>query len=309
MRKKMIFAGSFAVLVGVIVFYLAPTKQTGSLFWGVDKQKAIINSLLEKGLYKQAGKEYEKLAESAGLSLDQRANLYYLAANLYFDDLRDYEAALVGYLKSKTLAANSEVSEEINRRSVECLERLGHSLDAQQEMDKLTLLNKKPAVAGGIVIAKIGKKEITWDELERRIKDLPPEVQKYYKNKEKMLEFLKNYIVAELLYDTAKRKNFDRDPEIVEKAFQSKKNLMVQKLLGEEVKSKVQVTDSEIQLYYQANKDKFSEKGKLKPITEVKESIQRSLEEEKAQQVYQDLIEKMLVAEKVTIYEDLLNAK
>lgn len=100
--------------------------------------------------------------------------------------------------------------DEINQRMVECLEGMGHSLAAQQEMEKYTSLEsgkEKP----GVVIAKIGNRQITDIQVEVRLNELPPVLQKEYKSREKKLEFLKSYIVRELMYTTANRKGYARD--------------------------------------------------------------------------------------------------
>jgi len=154
-----------------------------------------------------------------------------------------------------------------------------------------------------MVVAKIGKREITIEELENQINKLPAYLQEIYKTKPRQMEFLKQYIYTELLYDGAKRRNYDRDKDIIEQAFQIKRSLMVQKLIEEEIKDKIKVSDSEVKLYYESHKKEFVENEKQKSLEEVKDKIIKILESEKAREAEKELIERMLKAEKVVIYE------
>ena len=138
-------------------------------------------------------------------------------------------------------------------------------------------------------------------------------MQDVYKNKDKQFEFLRDYVITELLFDSAKRRNYDKDSEIMEKTNQMKKSLIVQKLIEDEIKDKVKVSEDEIKLYYEAHKKEFIEKKdkqeKQKTFEEAKEQIKSILVQQREQNAYKDMIEKLLKAEKVTIYEDIFKTK
>jgi hypothetical protein len=164
---------------------------------------------------------------------------------------------------------------------VECLERLQRSADAQQALEESTFLDtsdvakKRP----GAVIAKIGSREITTGDLDYEMKRLSPYVQAQIKDKSKRIEFLRQYVATELLYDTAKRKGLEKNAEVIEAAFQAKKSLMVQKLLEEEIAGKMDVNDSDLDLYYRANQSRYAKtdsSGKSQPppaFAEVKAQV------------------------------------
>lgn len=280
----------------------------------VEKQKEYANLLREKGLFTQSINEFKKLMDSGALSDKEQANISYIIGNIYIENLHDYENALTAFLKVKVFSPEGNLAVEVNSKVIECLERTGRSLDAQQEMEKVTTINKKPEIPKGTVVAKIRNRSITKEELDNQIRNLPSYMQDTYKEDAKKLEFLKQYIATELMYDSAKRKNFENNKDIIEKTFQTKKMLMVQKLLEEELKLKVKITESDLKTYYEAHKKDFCEKGKdgkevQKTYDEAKEQVGQKVSMMKQQEAYEELIGNLLKAEQVTVYEDVFKTK
>lgn len=276
-----------------------------------DKVREYANALYNQQLYPQAIQEYQHYLNTYNLSQGEQANITYTIANIYFDRLHDYQNALANYLKIKQFYPESNLQKEVNKKIVASLERLRRSADAQQVLNETTSLNPvKHKKRPGAVVAKIGNREITQGDLDYEISQLPPSVQTQFKDKAKKLEFLKQYVATELMYNTAKRKGLDKDKDVVEATFQAQKNFMVQKLLQQEIARNVKVDNSDIELYYKANKDKYAEKNKkgkvirIKPFNEVKSQVTQDFLAEKRRTAYQDLINRMTKAENVVIYSD-----
>lgn len=277
-----------------------------------DKLREYAGDLINRALYKQAIEQYSYYLQNYDIEERERANVHYIIANTYFERLKDYESALGIYLKIKHFYPGSTLMDEVNKRIVACLERLERSEDAQQVLDEAVQLDpndvrkKRP----GAVIARIGKREITQGDLEFELNQMPPSVREQFNSREKKLQFLREYVATELMYDTAKRAGLDKDPEVIEGAFQSKKMLMVRKLLKERVADKVEIDQADIELYYEANKEAYAEKNeageivKQKPLSKVKEQVAQDLYNQKYQQAYQGLIEKMILAEDVKFFDD-----
>lgn len=87
---------------------------------------------------------------------------------------------------------------------------------------------------------------------------------------------------------------------------------MTQKLLQQEIQKEVnpeKFTNADIELYYKANKEKYAEKddkGQIKripPFAEVKEKVAQDFLQEKQQEAYRRLVERLMKAEQVEIYE------
>lgn len=276
-----------------------------------ERVRDFANILYNRELYQQAVAEYQRYLEHYPLDEEEQANISFTIANIYFDRLRNYESALAYYLRVKELYPRSGLVDDAGRRIIECLERLQRSADAQQALAESTLLDtaqvrkKRP----GEVVAKIGNREITSGDLEFEIKNLPPFVLAQIKNRNDRLEFLRQYLATELLYDTAKRKGLERDQEVIDAAFQAKKNFMVQKLLQEEVAQKVEVQESDLELYYRANLERYAPADSTGATTpsafqEVRNRVMQDYVREKQQEAYARLVERMMRAEGVVIYDD-----
>ena len=276
-----------------------------------DKIRTLANALYNRDLYPQAIAEYEYYLRNYSLDEREQANISYTIGNIYFDRVRDYQSALAYYLRVKELYPNSELVDDANRRIVECLERLQKSADAQQALEESTLLDQTQVKTSkpGEVIAKIGKREVTTGDLDFEIKSLPPYLASQMQGRDQKLEFLKQYLATELLYDTAKRKGLEQDTEVIEAAFQAKKNLMVQKYLQEEVGEKIQLNDSDVELYFKAHQERYAKKdsgGSAQPVNfaQVKSQVAQDYVREKQQEAYQRLVERLMRAENVVIYDD-----
>ena len=277
-----------------------------------EKVRELANALYNRELFKQSITEYERYLQNYQLSEEEQANVSYLIANIYFERLRDYENALAYYVRIKELYPQSKVVNEAEKRIVECLERLQRSADAQQALEEATFLDPSKAKKKrpGEVVAKIGNREITTGDLEYEMKQLPPFMLEQINDKSKKLEFLKQYIATELLYDTARRKGLDRNPEVLEAAFQAKKRAMVEKLLQEELSQNLEVNEEDLKLYYRAHKDKYvkkdEESGESTQLSfeQARQSVLQDYIRSKQKSAYERLVSRMMRAEAVEIFED-----
>jgi len=310
--KKNIILIIMMIIIAVLLFVIIKNSKS-YLPWNSETQMKIANELVNKGLYKHAITEYKKLLEYPAYTTKEKANILYIIGNVYMEKLSDCENALASYLMMKTLLPKDGLLTEVNPKIVECFERIGKPFEAQQEMNKVTLLDKTEEKPNETIVARIGNRKISLNDLYEQIKNLPSYMQDVYKNKDKQFEFLRDYVITELLFDSAKRRNYDKDSEIMEKTNQMKKSLIVQKLIEDEIKDKVKVSEDEIKLYYEAHKKEFIEKKdkqeKQKTFEEAKEQIKSILVQQREQNAYKDMIEKLLKAEKVTIYEDIFKTK
>jgi tetratricopeptide (TPR) repeat protein len=295
---------TLTLLVILIVISILVYLRLGSLTQAkldVTQQQDFASELVDNKLYSQAIAEYDKLLDWGKLDQTKQANINYIVGSIYLDYLGDYENAAARFVKAKFLNPGSELKDKINKNLVICFERMGRSLEAQKQLEQSTNLSQtETQKKGGVVVARIGDREITMTDLENEIETLPPSVQTQFKDKKGKLRFLQQYIGAELLYDTALRRGLDKDKDVIEGAFQMKKQLMINKLLTEEIPQDIQTSESEIKLYYDAHKEDFEDKN----LDEVKSQIESELKRQKQQEAYNKLVTKMMEAEKVKIYDD-----
>jgi tetratricopeptide (TPR) repeat protein len=302
-------ANRFPLLILTLLGVLLVFSVLIYLRWGelskakldVSQQQDFASELVDNKLYSQAIVEYDKLLDSGELEAKKQANINYIVGNIYLNHLRDYENAAARFVKARFLDPDSELKDKINKNLVICFERMGRSLEAQKQLERSTELGQtKSRTEGGVVVARIGEREISMIDLENEIEKLPPSVQTQFRDRKSKLEFLQQYVGAELLYDTALRRGFDKDKDVTEGAFQMKKQLMINKLLTEEIPQDIQISEREMKLYYDAHKEDFKDKE----LNEVKSQIELELKRDKQQEAYSKLVQKMMEAEKVKIYDD-----
>ncbi len=276
------------------------------------KIREYASALYNRELYEQAVIQYNYYLDNYTLDDEEASLINYTIGNIYFERMHDYESALTSFLKIKHLYPESELLDEVNKKMIECLERLQRSADAQQVLEEATLLDPSQAQTSkpGAVIAKIGKRTITTGDLDHEISLLPPYQQAQLNDKSKKVEFLKKFIASELLYNTARRKGLEKDKEVIEAAFRAKRGFMVDKLLAEEISKEMDINESDVELYYKANREQYGEKdneGKVirtKPFEEVRGRVMQDFIREKQQEAYDRLVQRMMRAEAVEIYDD-----
>ncbi len=295
------------------LFFCSKTKNVSV---SGEKQREFANALFNRELYTQAIEEYKNYLENYDVPKNVRASINYEIGNIYFERINDYENAMAYFLKVKYLYPESKLVNEANKKIIACLERLDKSVDAQQALKESAMLDQSQIEKQypGEVIAEIGDRKITSGYLKYLInkeqKSLPPEYRKKSIKRNDKLDVLKRYLMVELLYNSALRKGLDKDKEIIEAVFQAKKSLMANKLVNEELKNKVKITDEDLKLYYKANKDKFVEKDKKgkvkkqKSFEEAKEEVYNMLKAEKERKAMDDLLQRLMQAQNVKIYED-----
>jgi tetratricopeptide (TPR) repeat protein len=312
-QKRYIALKTVSLFVAFIIVF-AGCSGKGSKASGA-KVREYANELYNRELYAQAVREYETYLTTYNAGDSEKANITFTVANIYFERLHDYENALACYLRIKHLYPEKNLTSQVDQQIVACLERLNRSTDAKQALDEATALDPSQVQSSlpGKVIARIGNRPVTNEDLKFQINQLPDYMKDQFKDKKQKLEFLRNYIATELFFDAAQRKGLDKDKDVVEGAFQTKKNLMVQKYLQEEIAPQIKVSTGDLQLYYKANLDKYAEKdakGKVKrqkSFEEAQKVVSEDCIREKQQQAVQELLGRMMTTEKVEVYDDLVN--
>lgn len=261
--------------------------------------KDYANELRSKGLYLQAIDAYKQYLKNTHLSKKISANVHYFIGDIYKENLKDFDKALAHFIKIKYIHPDSPLLNNINQKIITCLENSGRSREAQIALQETTALNGKKNKNLQTPIAKIDSDIITLADFNHWINELPEEIKKNYKSSIQKKELFRQYIGQELMYRMALRKGFQNDPYILKKSFEIKKNLMAQKLMQEELLSKIKITMKDIELYYKANKDKYK-----KPLNQIINIVQQDIMQEKVQEKSQELLSKMIKANSVQIFDD-----
>ncbi|MBD3183931.1 hypothetical protein GF312_16725 [Candidatus Poribacteria bacterium] len=277
-RKQKLFDGKTILILcvlimsfGIMVFLILtrnPSQNgtSASPYWTWEKQFKYANTLLSKGLKRQALTEYEECFEMGEALPDDRAKVAYQMGDIYME-LGEYEKALASFYRVDMETPDSEISSQTDAKVVECLERLGMTEQARYELESRTTIGKnkqKEDVTGlGPVIARIDDEEVHMSEITHALNQMPDWMKKQYESDEARLDFVRQYLATELLYRKAKRLGHEDDPDVRVKVRDVIKQVLVQKMLMDEI-GKIIVDPRDVKLYYDAYKDRYAEKARYK---------------------------------------------
>jgi len=113
---------------------------------------------------------------------------------------------------------------------------------------------------GGKELVRINNVSISLEEFRQMSEKQPLEGKIRLVSEKGLREFLENYVITrEVLYQDAKKKGLDKKKEILVRVEDFKRAMVIDALLEEELRGKDEVSDSEVQKYYQENQDRFTE--------------------------------------------------
>jgi hypothetical protein len=155
----------------------------------------------------------------------------------------------------------------------------------------------------GPAIARVGDKEITKQELVEQFKILPPEMSVPFTTRPDTLNFLRQYVGLELIYEEAIHQGLGKDPALLAQLQDTKKQLMVDKYLADRLElHNYQPSEEQIKQFFRLNKDRFSGRK----LEEARSEVLAHLNQQHQRKAYQDLVDELWQKSKVEIYEDSL---
>lgn len=277
----LVVAGLVAIVVNVVLTVALarrparPETAKSGLLTG-EAQKDLALKLEKQGLNARAvdaWKEYLALASQSG---EETARILYRIGTLC-QEAGDYERALDSYYRSESCATIAEISQEIGKRTAQCLEALGKFSALRYELDKRVGANTNSKTVGAEVVAELGITKITREELDRKIEDqierqlarfastLPDEDRK--KQKEAMfqrasssserLQALNNLVAEELLYRRAVELKLGEDPKLRYTIRDLERSVLAEQALRRELAEQVKLSRSDIETWYEAHKKEY----------------------------------------------------
>jgi peptidyl-prolyl cis-trans isomerase C len=116
----------------------------------------------------------------------------------------------------------------------------------------------------GPVMAEVNGGTITTGDFERELKNLPEYLKTMADTPQGRKEMLDTMVIRELILQQASKDGLDKGPEIEEKLQDLKKRLIVESFLKKKVEAEAQVSDTDLQKFYEQNKDKFKSGEQMK---------------------------------------------
>ena len=285
----------------------ANERKTGQKL-SASTQQDMAYKMQKYGLPVQAVAAWKEYLAIANIKNNERSNIWYNIGKLN-QEAGDYGEALESYYRAETIYKNKELEQEISRRVQECLEALGKFAALRQELTTRVGMDKENKDSA--VVAEIGPEKITMAELDNKIEEQinfqisqfsafmdqdtlnkqKEELFKQYSGKDGRLQMLNQYIIEEILYRKARELKV-ADLEHVRALLRNlEKKTIVQSYLNQETASKINITETDLNSFYEAHKGDYIEDGKQKSLAEVKNEVYRALFTQKQREVQQVLID------------------
>jgi len=273
-----------------------------------EQVREVASRLASAGVTGEAARYYARYLEQADVPAVTRAQVGLATARLLKEEGRLEEA--LGFLyQVEVWAPTSPAAKEAAPLIVEVLERLGHGQAAQTALSSRSRLTPKAPdkVEGGPVVARINGEPVTTADLDRAIDALPPAMQASAKDPAQKKQFLTQYVAEELLYRKGLKRGLDKDPVVRRQIDGMNRQVIIGRLLEEELRDKVRVDEGDLRTFYQANIQRFTgPDGKQAPFEQVKEQVQQAYMMSKVQALSQELLAQAQAAEEVVLFPEVL---
>jgi tetratricopeptide (TPR) repeat protein len=262
----------------------------------IEAYKRLAGELSSNNLPLAAIEEYLKVLAFDDLSDQERGNISYLIARVYYDDLKDYRNAAAYYIRAKEYDPDGSYVSEASKNLVASLEKIGNVLDARRNLSAATDLDHKLGDASDVVVAKIGQRDIWLSEVEDQIALLPAELQEQLTTREARQQYVRQYVGVELLYAAAVREDYLSKPEVQRQREMYEKRMLVDRFVADKIMPGIQIDTVDLGNFYRANKDALYHSA---PLDSVRAQVYRDYQAQKAEAAYNEYIRRLVESEKV----------
>lgn len=253
----------------------APNVTSYSL--SAEQTKQLAGKLAQRNLYIRAANLWKDYLAAGKFADAERARTLFQIGTL-LEKANLYDQAIEYFYRSEIVAELNELKPQINAHIRNCFEKLGKFSALRYELMDRTSLEATPA-AGAKIVAEIGAEKITEadfdavieSEIENQLEPMAPFMtpEQFGEQKKKMLEQYKNpqakqqylqaWLAQEVLYRQALEEELAEKPEAKKLIDQLTRGALSQLLMNRELASKINITETDVQTYYAANKGKFIE--------------------------------------------------
>jgi foldase protein PrsA len=231
--------------------------------------------LAARSLFGQAARAWQDYLATAQLTDAERAKVFFEIGTLLEKAGSDAEAIECFY-KSELASKIDELEPQINLHIKDCFEKLGKFSALRYEIADRTSF-KKAAQAGDKVVAEIGDQKFTQADIDAKIENsIENQLQsvsglmtaeQVSEQKKKALEetadpehrrqFLQNWLAQEVLYRRALEEQLQDKPEIKQLLAEMQRGVLSQFQLNHYLAGKINLTRTDFETYYSANKAKY----------------------------------------------------
>ena len=245
-----------------------------------EQTKSLAVKLSQRNLYDQAALVWQEYIQQATIVDTERANALFQIGTL-LEKAEQYDEAVAYFYRSELCEEVDDLKSLINSHLKTCFEKLGRFSALRYElMDRTSYKGKDDA--SGTVVAEIGPEKITEADLssfvEKSIESqlapmatfMTPEdlagqkkrMLEQFKDKQAKQRFLQTYLTQEILYRQALEENLLDDTDVKKQLNELTQNVLAQQQISRQLASKINITQGDLQTYYNANKTQYLEAEK-----------------------------------------------
>ena len=256
----------------------APDGASYSL--SAEQTKELAGKLSQRNLHIRAANLWQDYLAAGKLTDAERARTLFQIGTL-LEKANQYDQAIEYFYRSEIAAESSELKPQINAHIRNCFEKLGKFSALRYELMDRTSIEGAPT-AGAKIVAEIGAEKITEVDLDGFIENeienqlepmaafMTPEqlgeqkkkMLEQYKNPQAKQQYLQMWLAQEVLYRQALEEELAEKPEAKKLIDNLTRGALSQLQMNNELASKINITEIDVQTYYTANKDKFIDPDK-----------------------------------------------
>jgi len=284
--------------VCIVLFLVLVALVSADLFVGLSERKAVPKAagerlsaeqtkqlaakLGQRNLYDRAAAVWQEYLSVGGLTDAERARALFQIGTL-LEKAHRYGEAIEHFYRSEIAAKLSDLEPQINAHIKDCFERLGKFSALRYELMDRTGL-KKSDQGGSKIVAEIGAEKITEadldalieNEIENRIspwaafmsdeqiKEQKQRMLQQYKGPQARQQYLQARLAQEVLYRQALEQELGEKPEVRRLLEEQARGVLSQYLMNQQLAAKINITETDLQTYYSANKANYVEPPRAK---------------------------------------------
>ncbi len=304
--------GFLLVFINIASLMYIRSQSTGSNE-NVDDLRTVATKLEAAGVNGEAAEYYERWLERTSAPATARANVGLARARLLESEGRLEEALGQLYLV-EILAPASGSAHKAGQRIVAILDRLGLNQAARTALDARTHLSTSPGghpkeETSDRVVARIEGDPLTLTDFQHFLDSLPAPMRKKDWTREEREQLLTQFVANELMVRRAETRGIEDDPEVRRQLEAFKKQVLVSRLLEEELSSKSPPEESDLRNFYQVHADRFAPAdGTPPPFEQVRDEVERLYMLNRLQEASAHILNEAVSARKVELYPEAAGA-
>lgn len=114
------------------------------------------------------------------------------------------------------------------------------------------------------VVVRVGKGKVTAEEMEARLKSIPPHIAQQYEGDEGRKKFLEGFIEEETWYQAALEAGVDKDEEVQRQVQDAVRRVIIQNYFARELQPYTVFTEEELRKIYEDNIAEYTKPRELK---------------------------------------------